>query len=60
MWQSATAVVEMGKAAGVELNIVDVYNSNTAKELALIANFLISQVKTSSKTEIEIINDARK
>ncbi len=55
MWTTAEAVIAMGKKIGIHLNIVDVYNKDDMKELALIANFLIQQVKKGGNIEVEIV-----
>ena len=54
MLQTAEAVQDMGKKMGLKLDIFDIYNKETCKELALIANFLIQQVKKAGKCEVEI------
>ena len=57
MWQAAEAVVAMGKKSGVNISVSDVYNKETAKELALIGRFLLSQVETATKETVKVIND---
>lgn len=57
MWAAAEAVVNMGKEVGLELKIGDVYTKDTSKELALIANFLIQQVKKAGNCEVKIVKD---
>lgn len=58
MWNAAEAVVSMGKEMGITITISDVYTKESGTSLALIAKFLIEQVKTAGKVESEIINDA--
>lgn len=55
MWETAESVIAMGKKIGIHLNIVDVYNKDDMKELALIANFLIQQVKKGGNIDVEIV-----
>jgi hypothetical protein len=57
MWQAAESVVNTAKKAGIDTNVMKVYNNETAKTVALIARLQLDVLKTAQNIDVEVVKD---
>lgn len=57
IWIAAESAINLAKKSGIEMNITDIYRNDTANALAMAARFMIAAIETTSKMNIDIVND---